>query len=319
MTLAYNLPAPAGVRPAGKSYIHDFIAVDVETANCDRASICAIGIVAVEDEEIVDRWRRLVNPEQPFDPFNTEIHGIHPKMVADAPTFPGVYAEVERRFEDALYIAAHSHFDRSAIRRACAAYDLPVIRGDWLDTVEVSRVTHPDLPTHGLGAVAGALGLEFKHHDPLEDAHACAEIIIRSGKDAAEWAETLPVRETSQVGYRSRRGEGLGAHIQPDIEADPDLDLADENGRVQLCFTGRMKRQRSELERLARLWGFGVARGVSGKTTAVVVGVQLQSAIGARYTKSSKHRQAEKLNAAGAKIAILSEADFMERIAGEPR
>ena len=33
-----------------------FNAIDVETANADRASICQIGIVHVREGEIADRW-----------------------------------------------------------------------------------------------------------------------------------------------------------------------------------------------------------------------------------------------------------------------
>ena len=47
-----------------------FNAIDVETANADRASICQIGIVHVQDGVVVDRWQTLVNPEDWFDPWN---------------------------------------------------------------------------------------------------------------------------------------------------------------------------------------------------------------------------------------------------------
>ena len=36
-----------------------FNAIDVETANADRASICQIGIVQVRDGKIRDRWQTL--------------------------------------------------------------------------------------------------------------------------------------------------------------------------------------------------------------------------------------------------------------------
>ena len=53
-----------------------FNAIDVETANADRASICQIGIVHVRDGAIHDRWQTLLNPEDWFDPWNVSIHGI---------------------------------------------------------------------------------------------------------------------------------------------------------------------------------------------------------------------------------------------------
>ena len=40
----------------------DFVAVDFETANSDRGSICALGIVVVSEGVVVRKVRRLVRP-----------------------------------------------------------------------------------------------------------------------------------------------------------------------------------------------------------------------------------------------------------------
>ena len=53
-----------------------FNAIDVETANHSRWSICQIGICSVINGEIGDQWETLVNPETDFIPFNVRIHGI---------------------------------------------------------------------------------------------------------------------------------------------------------------------------------------------------------------------------------------------------
>ena len=44
----------------------DFVAIDVETANADLASICQIGIVAFENGSVKESWQSLVNPEDYF-------------------------------------------------------------------------------------------------------------------------------------------------------------------------------------------------------------------------------------------------------------
>ena len=74
-----------------------FNAIDVETANADRASICQIGIVHVRDGEIEDRWQTLVNPEDWFDPWNVSIHGIDEDDVRDSATLPEVRTELRAR------------------------------------------------------------------------------------------------------------------------------------------------------------------------------------------------------------------------------
>ena len=62
-----------------------FTAIDLETANADRTSICQIGVVHVQDGRIEDRWRTLVNPQDWFDPFNVSVHRINEEAVRNSP------------------------------------------------------------------------------------------------------------------------------------------------------------------------------------------------------------------------------------------
>lgn len=40
-----------------------FVALDVETANADQASICQVGLVRFEGGDVADTWETLVDPE----------------------------------------------------------------------------------------------------------------------------------------------------------------------------------------------------------------------------------------------------------------
>ena len=74
-----------------------FNAIDVETANADRASICQIGIVRAQNGEIAEHWQTLVNPEEWFDPWNSSIHGIDEEDVTGSPTIPEIYDDLRAR------------------------------------------------------------------------------------------------------------------------------------------------------------------------------------------------------------------------------
>ena len=63
-----------------------FNAIDVETANRTRASICQIGIAQVKEGRISQAASFLVNPEEPFESFQTSIHGINEETVNEAET-----------------------------------------------------------------------------------------------------------------------------------------------------------------------------------------------------------------------------------------
>lgn len=42
--------------------MQDFAAIDFETANYNRSSVCAVGVVIVRDGEIVDSFYSLIQP-----------------------------------------------------------------------------------------------------------------------------------------------------------------------------------------------------------------------------------------------------------------
>lgn len=73
----------------------DFVAIDVETANNDIASICQIGIASYANGELVSEWSSLINPQGEFNPFNIRIHGIQPQ---DVKKRPDIRASLSRIF-----------------------------------------------------------------------------------------------------------------------------------------------------------------------------------------------------------------------------
>ncbi|MFO0657102.1 MAG: exonuclease domain-containing protein [Polyangia bacterium] len=89
-----------------------FLALDFETANHKPQSACAIGVVRVEDDQVVAQESRLIRPPSRFFAF-TDIHGITWDDVKDAPRFADVWHELQPLFDGATFIAAHNAgFDR---------------------------------------------------------------------------------------------------------------------------------------------------------------------------------------------------------------
>ena len=63
----------------------------------------------------------------------------------------------------------------------------------WLDSAAIARAAWPGKygKKYNLRYIADGLGIEFKHHDAVEDARAVAEIVLQacrySGKGLREW------------------------------------------------------------------------------------------------------------------------------------
>jgi len=270
----------------------EFLAIDVETANANFASICQIGVVHFVGGQIAATWQSLVNPDDYFHPINVGIHGIHADQVLDAPSFPDVASELATLVNGKI-VASHTRFDRIALGRASKKYGLPPPECAWVNTASVCQRTWAQFARkgYGLANVASWCGIEFRHHDALEDARATGLVLLRamqdSGLDVEKWAHRSPCpiqapRETIQ--------EGLLA------------------GEV-VVFTGALMMPRREAADIATSAGCDVARSVGKKTTLLVVGDQDISVL-AGHEKSSKHRKAEQLIIAGQQIRIVGESDF---------
>lgn len=159
-----------------------FIALDVETAGKSIGGICQIGLCCVSDTGQMQTYSVLIDPEEPFEPFNTDLHGISAATVAGAGTFPTVYGAMFDLL-NAHSLVQHSTFDEQALTSACARYGVSMITSHWTNSVTVARQAWPELKGaggHGLASLKKHLGLTFHHHDAGEDARAAATVILKA-------------------------------------------------------------------------------------------------------------------------------------------
>lgn len=190
---------------------NSFVALDVETANSDQASICQIGAVSFVNGEIASSWQTLVNPEDRFDGMNVSIHGIDADAVRDAPTFPELAQRMDRLL-GGMIVASHMPFDRVAMSRVCEKYGLSRFDCTWLDTARVCRRAWAQFARRGYGLanVASWAGIDFRHHDAEEDARAAGLILLRAVADTG-----LTVRE-----WVTHSRQGLSSKIGRDASTD---------------------------------------------------------------------------------------------------
>jgi len=272
----------------------DFVAIDVETANPDMASICQIGAVAFSDGQPVSTFQSLVDPEDYFDPCNVAIHGITKGMVAEAPTFKDLAPSLASLLEGKV-VVCHTPFDRLAFARAAEKYRLPNLSCTWLDSAKVVRRTWTQFARSGYGLtiITETLGITFQHHVAAEDARAAGEIVVRAIADTGIALDDWLDRVKQPIGERIAR------------DGNPDGSLA---GQVAV-FTGALSLPRREAAELAAKAGCTVVEGVNKETTLLIVGDQDIRRL-AGHERSSKHRKAEQLIAKGQPIRILGESDF---------
>jgi DNA polymerase-3 subunit epsilon len=161
----------------------NFTAIDFETANGSPASPCAVGLVKVRDGKLVDGLAMLFQPPYPHNWFhegNIKVHGIRPADVDDAISWDQALGLLLNFAGDDVLVAHNAPFDMGVLKASAIAIEAPLPRISYACSLEISRKTY-NLESYRLNSVAYAIGHEdFKHHDALADADACARIMVHA-------------------------------------------------------------------------------------------------------------------------------------------
>lgn len=200
----------------------DVVAIDFETANSRADSACQLAAVVVRDSQIVSEHSWLIRPPRMyFSPRNIAIHGIRPEDVDQAPTMEQVWSELCEIFDGQILVAHNARFDIGVLVASLSAFDVACPALQFTCTRMLARAAWPGRPGYGLKPLGDWLGVEFQHHDALEDARCCAHIALsveqlHTPGDLSQLESHLQVsrgsyRHSRITSPRSLRGRGSSA------------------------------------------------------------------------------------------------------------
>ena len=147
-----------------------FTAIDFETAQGYRWSICQVGLVRVENRIITKEINILVQPPDNYywSRF-TAIHGISTKDTANAPTFAQIWHQIAPYIENQNVVAHNGFgFDFPVLSKTLAYYGLPIPDYNKFCTYKIYKTN--------LANLCRKFEIELNHHDALSDAKACGEL-----------------------------------------------------------------------------------------------------------------------------------------------
>jgi DNA polymerase-3 subunit epsilon len=273
-----------------------FTAIDFETANNSRNSICQIGICRVENGEATYLDSFLVQPpNNEYSHWNVCIHGIIPDQTSSMPSFPVVWSKVKCYIEDQVIIAHNASFDCDCLCKTLEHYQIPKPNYRVECTYAYTGLSLEDL--------AEALDIQIvSHHNAMYDALACAEAYIKLKKGHTP--------DLSKITKKEKKSpfEGHG-RISGDL-LKPCLESADMNSPFygkKVVFTGIMDGiSREDAAKLVKQMGADIDGGVTKKTDFVIVG----SGAG-----PSKLKKIKEYNYSGSNIKIIYECEFLKLIA----
>lgn len=305
----------------------DFVAIDFETANANRSSICQIGLTEVVDGKPQPPKSWYVRPEgNEYSRFNIAVHGITPDVTENSPSFTEVWQEVRPYLDGKIVVAHNTSFDMYALRDALMENHLEFPTFDYFCTLRLSRYVIKGCYSYSLETVLEYLDVDLDDfHQADVDSFGCAVLMMVCLEKAKCSLEEL---EEKFNFHRGKFAPDLFRACVPHAKKHPTTkqmldsleshpELIDEGNYFYgkaVCFTGKcLYGTRAELLQQIKNIGGIPMDSVTKKTEVLVVGQQDYRIVGSEGM-SSKQKKAFALLEQGQDIEILSEQEFLCRI-----
>lgn len=151
--------------------------VDIETTGTrafyDR--IIEIGILRVEDNEIVDTFQTLINPEGMIPREITMMTGISSEMLEDAPTFRQKKDDILEMLADCVFVAHNVRFDYGFLKNEFDREEITFTSKHFC-TVQLSRMLYPQFRHHNLDSLIERYGFAAeRRHRAYDDARVLVD------------------------------------------------------------------------------------------------------------------------------------------------
>lgn len=157
----------------------NFIAIDFETANSSRTSICSVGFAVVKDGRLVGTKHILIKPvPNYYDGFNSHLHGIDDSHTRDKKTFKEQWQDLKPYFNNQTIIAHNASFDCSVLRYALDEARIPYPDLNYYCSYRLAEKALR-LHSHRLNVVSDYFKIKLKHHNAESDAQASALIALK--------------------------------------------------------------------------------------------------------------------------------------------
>jgi len=161
----------------------NFVAIDFETANHSRESICSVGIAVVENGKLIKSFEKLIRPSPNYYHWRMiDCHGITPEMTNKLPDFGKIWKEIKPFLAGKKVIAHNAGFDIGALRSVLDVYQFTYPEIEYYCSCAISRRTFNNLQNHRLSTVCDYLGIKLNHHNAESDAIGAAQIVLSACK-----------------------------------------------------------------------------------------------------------------------------------------
>ncbi|RUS48212.1 ATP-dependent DNA helicase DinG [Cohnella sp. AR92] len=170
-----------------------YAVLDFETTGTspEQDEIIQVGLALIDESGMIgEPFVSYVKPSKPIPEWITKLTGIDDETVKEAPEEAEMLAALVPLLQDAVIVAHNAGFDVSFLQAALDRSGYLPFAGRVLDTVELSRLMFPSMPSYRLGSLTQSLGIGHdRPHQADSDAVSTAELFLRG----LERLRTLPL------------------------------------------------------------------------------------------------------------------------------
>lgn len=291
---------------------------DIEVLNQDPASLCAIGIVEIVDQQVVSTYYSLIKPKNlSFDPYRFRVHQIRPQSLYKEKTFVQVWKDIHHYFENTIVVSHDIQGDMMNLRAALKQHHLTYPCLMMSCTNVLAHLVYPELQKYNLKELSQMNGFEFQAHHALEDAKACAYLLMQMCQH-----ENVSSLYDLHQKFHLEFGEMKENYYRNIISAESASQLLEMNQREDallyhqsVCFTGKLAMPREFLEEKTKEACALSTQQVSTHTNYLVIGGKAYHKV--RFGKENKKVQkALQLMRQGQDLRIIHEKEYLKLLEG---
>ena len=171
-----------------QGFVDSYVVFDTETTGLKDQfdKIIEIGALKVIENEIVEEFSVLINPEIDIPEIITNITGITNEMVLHKKTIDMVLPEFMEFVGDLPVICQNAPFDLGFINTNLSKLGMPLLNNPALDTVELARTYIPRAYNYKLETLKHYFKLDFGSHRSVDDCKTTNYIYQECKKRALE-------------------------------------------------------------------------------------------------------------------------------------
>jgi DNA polymerase-3 subunit epsilon len=287
----------------------DYIAIDFETANKNRVSACAIGLVFIKDYKIAHQASFKIKPPntEKFSAFHTNLHGIRQEDVDFWEHFDELWEnELSKYLNNSLVIFHNASMELSVLKNLFEFYNIVTFDISYIDTMQLAEKSGQPKKLEDLAA---KFEIEInKLHDPVSDARTCALIFNELRDIYPDYPNLINTLNHEKETQKQRKNQ-IAIEVKNDnIDIIQVYSISkDELKNVDISkkgflFSGELTQDRNECKNFILKNGGIIKSGVTSKVDFVVIGIDYGWA---------KIQKVQELNSKkNCQIKILSNSDF---------